>query len=154
MLNLLEAMAAVESGGDPHARSTRNGNPGNINWGAFARQHGATRIEIIPPGYNERARFGYWPNIGPTDGSVANTGYGAMKALLKIPGILIQIPATATVPSYRKLTSGYAGSTIREMLNKYAPPEDNNVTSAYESRVCKLVGCQPTTIIDELIAAL
>lgn len=154
MLNILEAMAAVESGGDPHARSTRNNNPGNINWGAFARAHGADRIEQIPPGYNEVARFGHWPAIGKSDGSIPNTGYGAMKALLQTQGAFINVSASTSTAAHRKLVDGYSGATVREMLNKYAPAGDGNLVSAYEARVCKLSGCTPDTIIDTLINSL
>jgi len=122
-MNLLQAIAREEGFGIPNGRATRNNNPGDINWGAFAQAHGATRLEVIPDGYNEVARFAYFPDTA--------TGFAAMKALFQTPS--------------------YKGLNVRQALCRYAPPADHNDTSAYEANVCAWVGCQPTTIIDVLL---
>ena len=137
-MTLQEAIAHQEGFYDPHSRAGRNNNPGNINWGDFAKGHGATRLEIIPPGYSSKPRFAYFPT--------PELGFAAMTALLRFPGTFETYPGHP-----RKLVAGYAGSTVRECLNRWAPPSDGNDTSAYEANVCKRVGCQPTDIIDHLL---
>lgn len=60
----------------------------------------------------------------------AATGFACMKALLQSPG--------------------YAGKTVEEALNRWAPSSEND-TNAYVADVCKWCGCQPTDIIDNLL---
>lgn len=73
-IRLAEALARVEGfGKNPLNRSTRNNNPGDIEWGDFAIAHGATRIENLPP--PRVPRFAYFPS--PLQ------GFEALKALLK-----------------------------------------------------------------------
>lgn len=64
------------------------------------------------------ARFAYFPD--------ADAGFRAMKELLALH---------------------YKGMTVRQMLNKYAPGVENNV-SAYEHNVCLWTGLSPDTVID------
>lgn len=137
-LSLVRAIAREEGFEDPHSRSGRNHNPGDINWGTFAQHHGATQIEVIPPGYSSTARFAYFPDDA--------TGFAAMRALLQVPGVFHTLPGGG-----RTLISGYAGATVHEMLQRWAPPADHNDTSAYEANVCAWVGCQPGTVIDGLL---
>lgn len=70
---------------------------------------------------HELPRFAHFPT--------ADIGFAAMKALLKMH---------------------YAGMTVEQMLNKYAPPIEN-ATNSYIKNVCLWVGCQPTDIIDNLL---
>jgi hypothetical protein len=137
-MNFLQAIAREEGFYEPHSRSGRNNNPGDVNWGAFAQKHGANRIEIIPPGYNEAARFAYFPDEA--------TGFAAMKALLEVPGQFEKLPNGQI-----HLLEGYAGATVSQCLYRYAPPADANDTSSYVKNVCEWVGCQPTDVIDGLL---
>lgn len=73
-IGLAEALAKIEGFGvNPLNRSTRNNNPGDIEWGDFARAHGATRIENLPP--HRKPRFAYFPSVA--------LGRTAMVTLLK-----------------------------------------------------------------------
>jgi hypothetical protein len=74
-MTLMEAMARMEGFYTPGTRPNRNNNPGDIEWGAFARSQGATRIEVIPPGIDEQPRFAYFPD--------PLTGFKAMRGLLQ-----------------------------------------------------------------------
>jgi hypothetical protein len=44
------------------------------------------------------------------------------------------------------LTNHYAGSTVREAVNRYAPPIEND-TNHYIDIVCKLSGLKPETVL-------
>ena len=44
------------------------------------------------------------------------------------------------------LVKHYAGMTIHDALNKYAPPVEND-TSGYESNVCRWTGLTPETVL-------
>jgi hypothetical protein len=65
-ISLVEAIARQEGFGRPGVRATRNHNPGNLNYGLFARTHGAI---------NEDDK-GYAVFTSNLD------GYAALKALL------------------------------------------------------------------------
>lgn len=136
-MNFLDAVAREEGANIAGSRPNRNNNPGDINDGAFARAHGADRIEIIPAGIHEEPRFAHFKTFAE--------GRAAMKALFQVPGVF------KFEGKVRRLVSGYAGSTVREALYRYAPPADGNDTSSYEANVCAWVGCKPTDLIDPLI---
>jgi hypothetical protein len=121
-MTICEAIAREEGFGVPGGRATRNNNPGDINYGKFAIAHGATRLEIIPPGLSSTPRFAYFPTV--------EMGFAAMRDLL---------------------SAHYGGMTIEQMLNKYAPPADNNNTSSYIKNVCTWTGLTPDTIIDQYL---
>ena len=78
------------------SRAWRNNNPGNLEYGKFARNHGAIGSD---------GRFAIFPD--------AMTGFKAMAGLL------------ATSP-YQKLT-------IEGAINRYAPPNENNVENYLKS---------------------
>lgn len=137
-MTFCEAVAREEGFGVVGSRPTRNNNPGNINWGAFAQAHGATGIEKVPPGHLGSARFAVFPD--------AVTGFAAMKALFQVKGVFL---VRAGQP--RKLLSGYQGATIAEALNRYAPPADDNDTSAYVQNVCCWTGYRSDECIDGIL---
>jgi hypothetical protein len=116
---ICQAIAREEGFNLVNSRSSRNNNPGDINYGAFAIDHGATRIETV--GLHQVARFAYFPN--------AALGFVAMKALL---------------------AEHYTGMTVLQMLNKYAPPVENQ-TNSYITNVCTWTGLTPSTIIDDYL---
>jgi hypothetical protein len=68
-------------------------------------------------------RFAVFPDI--------ETGYKAMQALF-------------SAPSYNNLT-------VREALNKWAPPVEN-ATDIYVDHICKWVGCEPDDLVAPLVA--
>lgn len=121
MLNFCEAIAKYEGFGPSEHRATRNNNPGDIEWGQFARMHGATNVESIPEGITETPRFAFFPSV--------SQGYDAMKTLL---------------------LSKYGLMTVEEMLSKYAPPTEND-TQAYIKYVCEQCGCEPTSLVLSVI---
>lgn len=122
-LTLCQAVAQYEGFGPPAHRATRNNNPGDIEWGAFARMYGATRIEEIPQQFaaKEQPRFAYFPSV--------DMGFEAMKHLL---------------------ARDYVGMTVSQMLNKYAPPSENN-TQLYIDFVCEKCLCTPDTPISKVL---
>lgn len=65
-MTLLEGMAKMEGFGKPDTRPTKNNNPGDLEYGEFAKVHGATGTD---------GRFAIFPDVA--------TGYSAMKALLQ-----------------------------------------------------------------------
>ena len=101
-MTLVVAVATIEGFYVPGSRPNRNNNPGDIEWGTFARMNGATALET--PKGNEPARFAYFPN--------AEVGFAALHALLSGPA--------------------YASLTIEEAINKYAPPTENNTANYVE----------------------
>jgi len=98
-MTLPVAIATIEGFYVPGSRPNRNNNPGDIEWGPFARLHGATALET--PKGSEPARFAYFPT--------AELGFAALHALL-------------TATSYYTLT-------IEEAINRYAPPSENQTGS-------------------------
>lgn len=106
LLTLEQAIARMEgfyAQNPSKNRPQRNHNPGDIEYGQFARLHGATSSD---------SRFAIFPDDA--------TGFAALRALLN-------------TPMYRILT-------IEQMVNKYAPPVENNVSN-YLKSVCTWVGC-------------
>ena len=82
-------------GADPTNRPTRDNNPGDIEWGQFARAHGATRPETMRDGSD--GRFAYFPT--------PELGWAALKALLS--------------------AGRYATATVEQAVAIYAPPVEN-----------------------------
>lgn len=78
------------------SRAWRNNNPGNLEDGKFARNHGAIGTD---------GRFAIFPDTA--------TGFNAMASLL-------------ATNSYQKLT-------IEGAINRYAPPNENNVENYLKS---------------------
>ncbi len=91
--------------GGKEARGARNNNPGNIEFGSFAKNRGAVGSD---------GRFAKF--------SSPSQGIQAMGDLLGV------------YQSQHNLT------TIGQMINRWAPPEDDNPTSDYAARVARAVG--------------
>lgn len=128
-LSFAEALARQEGYGKPGGRATRNNNPGNINWGPFAQQYGATRIEIMPPGSKLKARFAYFPDSA--------SGMAAARALLN---------KKARFDVSGNLIGGYLGATVRQVISRWAPPIEND-TEAYIRNVCAWTQLTPETVL-------
>ena len=68
-VSLSLAIARQEGYYVPHTRAQKNNNPGNLNFGAFARSHGATR--------GDDKGYAVFPTVA--------AGWAALKALLESP---------------------------------------------------------------------
>jgi hypothetical protein len=112
MMLLLEAMARMEGFFVAGSRPQRNRNPGDIEYGSFARAHGAIGGD---------PRFAIFPDIA--------TGYQCQAALL---------------------AEHYRGMTIKDALNKYAPPVENQ-TDVYLKDILQWTGLQATDIISDYL---
>lgn len=99
-------------------RGVRNNNPGNINFGDWARAHGATGIE---PGKD--GRFATFAN--------AQAGLDALGELLRSKGYI-----------------GGGRDTVASILEKYAPRKDNNDTDMYIRMVAKRLGVDANAHLD------
>lgn len=129
-LTVLQAFARMEGFGVPGNRPTRNHDPLDIEWGPFARAHGALHIEIMPAGSKLPARFAYFPDDA--------TGFAAARDLLLIPakfraGVLVE---------------GYLGATLRQILPRFAPPSEND-TAGYLRSLCDWTGLTPDTVLTQ-----
>jgi hypothetical protein len=132
---LLEAMARMEGFGKPGTRPTRNNNPLDIEWGQFAKAHGATGPEQLPLG--SPSRFAVFPNVA--------AGWDCAAALVttvntKYHGLTI----TTLIRGQRDdagnlLPGGYSG---------WAPPIENNDT-AYIDDVLLWTGLQANDPVAE-----
>lgn len=130
MMTFTEAIAAQEGFGPPNNRSTRNNNPGDIEWGKFAQAHGATHIEIIPHGFKSTPRFAFFPDL--------DKGWAAAKDLLNTPALFDKKSGA--------LLHGYLGASVRQIITRWAPPSEND-TEAYIRNVCKHTGLKDTTVL-------
>ncbi len=99
MLTFIQAIARDEGFDVPGTRPYRNNNPGDIEYGRFARAHGSAGPEILPDG--TQGRFATFPT--------PEIGWAALKALLQ--------------------STGYLGLTVAEALNRWAPPSENQTNS-------------------------
>jgi hypothetical protein len=91
-MTLQEAIARQEGINNPNSRASLNKNPGNIEYGTFARLHGATGTD---------GRFAIFPNL--------QTGYNALTELLKIhyTGLTIAEAIAKYAPSNENDTQTY-----------------------------------------------
>ena len=91
-MTLLEAMARQEGFLQKGTRPNRNNNPGDMEYGSFAKAHGATTSD---------GRFAIFPN--------ALTGYRAMAALLRLhyAGMTIEAALNKYAPPVENDTNTY-----------------------------------------------
>lgn len=106
---------------DTPTRGERNNNPGNINFLSSSPWRGQVGLELVPAGMSYKPRFGRYDDI--------ENG---------IRAIAMQLLA------YRK--AGF--KTIRDAINRWAPPSDGNATSNYVQNVSRAVGVLPTIPLD------
>ncbi len=121
---LAEAFARQEGFYAEGSRSARNHNPGDIRWGSFARQHGATHGDTG----DDRTGMA----VFPTD----EAGFRAYRELLSVNARLHN----------GTLVFGYLGATLREVVSRFAPPIEND-TEAYLCNVCAWTGLTPSHIL-------
>ncbi len=94
------------------SRAWRNNNPGNLEYGSFARDNGAIGTD---------GRFAIFPDT--------TTGFNAMADLLS--------------------TSSYQKLTIEGVINRYAPPSENNVEN-YLKAIERQTGFTCSTPMNQL----
>jgi hypothetical protein len=115
-MTLLQAIAHMEGFYELSSRPQRNNNPGDLSWGPEARGFGA--IQGDP-------RFAVFPD--PT------TGWNALQRWLSVP---------ARYDAAGDLVGGYLGATLKQALNRFAPPSEND-TLIYLATVTKNTGLTP-----------
>jgi hypothetical protein len=99
-LNILQAIAREEGFLVPYSRAARNNNPGNINFGAFAKSFPETVLETTGKGIEPR--FAHFPSVA--------VGYDAMKELflMKYKGLTVTEALNKYAPpSDNNQTSSY-----------------------------------------------
>ena len=121
-MNLLESFSVSEGFPVAGSRSQRNNNPGDLIWGDEAKAFGATHGDPV---------FAVFPD--------AATGWKALQRWLSVP---------AKFDHDGNLEGGYQGATLSQVINRFAPPSENN-TAAYISGVCERTGLTPETIVTE-----
>ena len=91
-MTLLEGMAKMEGFGRPNARPTKNNNPGDLEYGPFAKAHGAIGTD---------GRFAIFPDPA--------TGFSAMRALLqtKYGGMTLEDALNKYAPPVENQTNVY-----------------------------------------------
>lgn len=96
--------------------------------------------------------FGVNPHNIPTrdnnPGDIVAGKFTSAHGQTKTDGRFAVFPtAEAGFAALRALLVGhYAGSTVREAINRYAPPIEND-TDHYVNIVCKLSGLTPETVL-------
>jgi hypothetical protein len=123
-VRLEEAIARMEGFYVKGSRAQRNNNPGNIEYGKFAKAHGSIGIE--PQGLLSK---GETPRFAVFNSS--HDGFSALRSLLVI-------------------YSSNGVKTIEEAINKWAPPHEND-TNQYVSNICKWVGGHPKDLFEDYI---
>ena len=110
----------------PGSLPNRNNNPGDIEYGRFARAHGATMAD--------NPRYSRFKSL--------LDGYRAMQALL-------QQPAYKGLDIYHAIYEwlGYTKAQADAAVN--TPDEPGNYPKVYIANVCEWTGLAPTTIIDD-----
>jgi hypothetical protein len=102
------------------SRPQRNNNPGDLTFCGETVSFGATAGD---------PRFAIFPD--------AETGWNALRRWLSVP---------AKFDSAGNLIHGYLGATLKQAINRFAPPNENN-SSEYVEVVCNRTGLTPETIL-------
>ena len=119
-MTLLEAMAHMEGFFINGDRPNRNHNPGDLEWGPETARFGALHGD---------PRFAVFPDV--------KTGWKAFQSWLSIP---------ARFDSNGALIGGYCGATLQQVIDRFAPPNENNST-LYINFVSKNTGITPETVV-------
>src|SRR5262245_2621076 len=99
------------------ARGIRNNNPGNIEYGTFAKLYGATGPETLPNG--TQGRFAVWPTM-----------VGGLRGIAEL------LIVYSTKPDGK----GGKIDTVEEAIQRWAPSNENH-TAAYIAFVCTVMDC-------------
>lgn len=97
-MTFIEAIAREEGFAAAGSRPNRNNNPGDIEWGKFARSHGATHGD---------PRFAVFPD--------AAAGMGAMRALLTSAylGLTVDAALNKWAPPVENATNSYIANVCK-----------------------------------------
>jgi len=117
---LLETMAHMEGYFTPGSRPERNNNPLDLMYGPEAKAFGATGGD---------PRFAIFPD--------AKTGWLAGARWLGIP---------ARFSTSGDLIGGYLGATLKQVINRFAPPNENDTVN-YLNYVCAHAEVTEDTIL-------
>ena len=129
MLILLQAMAHEEgyfARGLTADRPQRNNNPGDLLWCPETRAFGATEGDPT---------FAVFPNV--------QLGWKALQRWLSV---------RARFDQNGSLVGGYLGATLRQLVFRFAPPNQNN-SAAYLAFICAQTGLQESSIITQQLLA-
>lgn len=130
MKTFLQAIATVEGFYKVGNRPQRNNNPGDLIWIAESSAFGATHGDVLhPDGYMGYKGFAVFPD--------AITGWKALQRWLSVP---------AKFDKTGKLVGGYLGATLSQVINRFAPPVEND-TARYVSNVCNATGLSADVVI-------
>jgi hypothetical protein len=129
---ILEAFAHQEGFFQPNSRSRRNNNPGDLEYCHESISFGALKSD---------GRFAVFAD--------AATGFHALQRWLSIPAKFTnENPGDGRpIGPNGYLVSGYLGATFKQVVHRFAPPEDNNNVEAYLMNVCKLAHVRPDTVL-------
>lgn len=130
MVHLLEGMAHMEGFNVAGDRPQRNNNPLDLTWGSEAKRFGATQGDHSAPGGLDG--FGGMA-VFPT----ALKGWQAASSWLAIPAVF---------DKNGNLERGYRGATLRKVIYRFAPPNENN-SEAYLNYVCEQTGYTAATVL-------
>lgn len=117
---------------EPPTRPRRNNNPGDIMWdgpNGFAARNGATGGD-------------HGPNTPMAIFPDPDTGFRAYRKLLNLP---------AQFDTKGKLVHGYVGAKIRQIINRYCPPDapgnSPEDTAIYLANVCVWMQVRPDDVL-------
>ena len=124
MLTVLQAFGKEEGfggaeDGKPN-RPTRNNNPLDLTYCSETIHFGASGGD---------PRFAVFPDI--------DTGWNAGRRWLSVP---------AKFDGSGDLVGGYLGATLKQVVFRFAPPNENN-SQAYLDGVCASTGLTPETVL-------
>ena len=118
-MTLLEAIAREEGYYVSGSRPQRNNNPGDLIFCAESQRFGATHGD---------PRFAVFPDD--------MTGWNALRRWLSVPAEF----------ENGNLVAGYLGATLEQIVNRFAPPVENQ-TASYMANVCTWTSLSPSSII-------
>lgn len=121
-MTFLEAIAREEGFYQDGSRPQRNNNPGDLVYAPESIHFGATGSD---------GRFAIFPTV--------EMGWDALRRWLSVP---------ARFDPAGDLVGGYLGATVRQAINRFAPPFENN-TSQYVLNVCAWAEVDPNAILTE-----
>lgn len=126
MMSLRRAIANQEGFFKAGSRPQRNNNPGDLVYCPESVSFGAVS------GDGRFARF------------VTNdVGWEALRRWLSVP---------AKHDVTGKLVAGYLGATLEQVINRFAPPNEND-SAHYVAVVCALTGMTPQTVVTSAVLA-
>ncbi len=119
-MTVIQAMAKMEGYGVPGSRPNRNNNPLDLEYCSESVRFGA----VLSDG-----RFAKFETPGE--------GWDAGRKWLSVP---------AKFDKEGKHVGGYMGATLRQVINRFAPPNEND-SGEYLANVSSWSGVEPDTVL-------